>query len=206
MFQISQIKNRKLNNLYEKSMRELSDFFDLAWKHDMPKLFFINDRNTIGMLQGKKTENWLVGWSTGRDVYLLSDRNYEKESSHKYSEKEYTALIKHELAHCFSGIISENSKKPVWLLEGISIFLSGQNKFKIKPKKLFSFIDFYEKTGKEVYYESGFAVEFLVKKYGKKKLIALLKKLREYESKKDFSKLFKKIYGFELRYENFSVI
>lgn len=187
-------------------MIELDSFFRLNWEHNRPNLILVPDRKTIDALKGKKTEAWLVGWVNGTDAYLLSDKNYEKESNHKYSDKEYFALIKHELAHCFSDIISNFSRKPVWLLEGISIFLSGQNKFKTKPKKLSKFIDFYDKCRKEVYHESGFAVEFLVKKYGKEKLLKLLKKAKEADSKEDFANLFKSIYGFNLSYENFEVL
>jgi len=65
------------------------------------------------------------------------------------------------------------------------------------------FIKFYKKKGKEVYYESGFAVEFLVEKYGKNKILKLVKSLKNIDSEEEFNKKFKEIYGFELKYENF---
>lgn len=187
-------------------MKELDSFFELGWKYNKPNLVLIPNRKTINYLKDKETEEWLVGWVSGNTVYLLSDKNYETESNHKYSDNEYFALLKHELAHCFSNIVSRYTRKPIWLLEGISIFLSGQLKLKTKPKIISKFLDFYENGGQGVYSESGFAVEFLAKKYGKEKLIQLLKKAKESNSKNDFADLFKSIYDFELSYDNFEVL
>ncbi|HPA25902.1 MAG TPA: hypothetical protein PLK76_04050 [bacterium] len=206
VFEINKINHSKLDQVYKKSMNELDSFFELDWKHNRPNLVLIPDRETINNLKGSETEEWLVGWVNGNMVYILSDKNYETESNHKYSDEEYFALLKHELAHCFSNIYSDFCKKPIWLLEGISIFLSGQIKLKTKPIKFSKFLEFYENGGKEVYSEAGFVVEFLVKKYGKEKLLQLLKKAKEYNSKKDFAGLFKSIYDFELAYENFKIL
>jgi len=140
-------------------------------------------------------------------VYLLDRDNFEKESSHKYLEDTYAALVKHELAHVFTQVISkQKGSKPIWLWEGIAIYLSGQNNFKKNPEKLSGFLSFYDGHDKVVYYESGFAVEFLVKKYGKEKLLELIKRLKETNSEDEFAKLFKEIYEVELKYENFGIM
>ena len=206
VFKISKIEDSKLDEVYETSMKELDSFFELGWKYNRPNLVLIPDRKTIDNLKGKETEEWLVGWVNGNMVYMLSDKNYETESNHKYSDEEYFALLKHELAHCFSNVVSGFTQKPIWLLEGISIFLSGQLKLKTKPEKFSQFIEFFENGGKGVYSESGFAVEFLVQKYGKEKILQLLKKAKESNSKKDFTDLFKSIYDFELNYDNFEIL
>ncbi|MFA5061497.1 MAG: hypothetical protein WC494_04265 [Candidatus Pacearchaeota archaeon] len=206
VFKISKIEDSKLDEVYETSMKELDSFFELGWKYNRPNLVLVPDRKTINSLKGKETEEWVVGWTNGNTVYMLSDKNYETESNHKYSDEEYFALLKHELAHCFSHIISGFCQKPIWLLEGLSIFLSGQLKLRPKPEKYSKFIEFYEKGGKGVYSESGFAVEFLVQKYGKQKILQLLKKAKESNSKKDFADLFKSIYDFELSYDNFEIL
>ncbi len=206
VYKIETIPRQKLDEIYEKSIEEYIDFFQFNWKYNRPKIFLIPDRKTMDLFAGHKTESWVVGWARKGNVYLLDDQNYEKESNHKYSDEEYFALAKHELAHCFSDVVSNSSGKPVWLLEGISIFLSGQYKVKPKPKVFTAFIDFFENGGSEVYKESGFAVMFLVEKYGKEKLISLLKGTKEIKTKEDFAKLFKSIYEFELSYENFEII
>ena len=62
-------------------------------------------------------------------------------------------------------------------------------------------MNYYEIGGREIYKESGFLIEFLVKKYGKKKLIKLIIELEKVSNKEGFKKLFKRIYGFELNYD-----
>ncbi len=206
IFEIKKNNNLKLDEVYEKSMAELDSFFELGWKYNKPKLILVPDRKTIDFLRGEKTEDWLVGWADGKTIFMLSDKSYETESNHKYSDYKYFALLKHELAHCFSNVFSDNAKKPVWLLEGICIFLSGQLKLKTKPEKFSKFLEFYENGGEGVYLESGFAVEFLVKSHGKEKLLELLKKTKNTKSQKDFAILFNSIYGFELNHDNFEIL
>ncbi|MDP3027669.1 MAG: hypothetical protein Q8N63_08235 [Nanoarchaeota archaeon] len=206
VFEIREINDRKLNQAYEDSMNELNSFFELNWKHNRPNLIIVPNRKTIDSLRGERTDGWLTGWASNKDIYLLCPENFEKESSHKYSDESYFALLKHELAHHFSRIISRFTQKPVWLFEGVSMFLSGQNKQGSKPERLKKFIGFYDKYGKEMYQESGFAVEFLVEKYGKEKLIEMLKRSKEADSDENFARLFKSIYGFELTYEKFKVL
>lgn len=202
-YKISEISHSKIDDVYKKAMKELDDFFELDWKDNCPHLILVPDRKTIDSLRWEKTEPWVVGWATRGNVYVLLDSNFETESNHKYSDEEYFALIKHELAHCFSNIVSNSSGKPVWLLEGISIFLSGQNAFKSRPGKIDKFLEFYDKWGSGVYIESGFVVEFLIKNYGKSKLLSLLRGLKKANSKETFSELFKSIYEFELTYDSF---
>ena len=52
--------------------------------------------------------------------------------------------------------------------------------------------------------ESGFAIEFLVKQFGKEKILKLLQELMKDDSKSNLKRVFKEIYGFELDYENFN--
>ena len=195
----------KWTKVFEDSFAELNEFYGLDWTQNKPKIIFVPDRMTIDQLRGRKTEDWEVGWTDKGIIYLLAEENYEKESSHRYSYDEYAALIKHELAHLFTGMIAGQAHKPVWLNEGLSIFLSGQNAFKKRPEKLEHFIDYYDKRSKNVYYESGFAVEYLIKRYGKEKILQLLRNLNKQHSPQEFREIFKEIYGIELEYENFKI-
>lgn len=206
-FDISSKEDVFLKKVYDSSMKDLGKFFRINWTENKPSILLISDRKTVDLFIGRKTENWIVGWVNGNFVCLLDRKNYEKESCHEYSDSEYSALIKHELAHLFTQIISKIRNKPSypkWLFEGIAIYLSGQNAFKKRPEKFSKFLDFYEKVGKGIYHESGFVVEFLVKKFGRQKLIKLLKSIKEIDSKKEFNKKFKEIYEFDLNYINFN--
>ena len=196
VFAIESRDDKSLEKIYDKSMKELDNFFGLNWKYNKPKLFLVRDRNTIDKLHGTKTENWIVGWVNNIDVFILDKNNYEKESCHKYSDDEYSRLIKHELAHAFAKVFSGIFNKPIqpdWLWEGVAIYLSGQNKTKKKPLQLKGFLQHYSNENKDssVYNESGFAVEFLVKNYGKQRLLELIKSLKEINSEEEFIKKFK---------------
>ena len=164
----------------------------------------VDTREEINSLRGEKTENWIIGWSEGQTIYVLNKDNFENESNHKYNYDEYFAFIKHELSHSFFNIISNGNQKPIWFNEGIAIYISGQNEFKKRPIVFEKFLEFYDHGGKEIYSESGFAVEFLVKKYGKEKILKLVSSLSFIKNKEDFSSCFKDIYGFELNYKNFN--
>ena len=204
IFKIKTTSNKKLEEYYNKAMKELDDFFKINWEYNKPRIILVPDRKTIDSLRGKKTEPWIVGWASRTNVFLLNPKKFEKESNHKYSNEKFSALIKHEICHCFLDVVAKGySQKPRWLIEGVCIYLSGQNKFKNKPSQLKEFLKYEENVGLSVYRESGFALEFLIKKYGKNKLIKLLKSLSKIKSKKEFATLFKKIYGFDLKYKNF---
>jgi len=207
IFDIKSISNKELEEDYEKAMKELDEFFKLNWKRNKPQIFVVEDRKTINKLREKETEKWMTGWVYGKNIYVLKKENFEKESSHGVASKEsYFRLIKHELAHCFFLVLSNHKTNPDWLWEGVSIYLSGQLKHKEKPAKLESFLGYWGKSGRDVYKESGFAVEILVEKYGKEKLLELIKSLKDINSEEDFNKKFEEIYGVELNYDLFNEI
>lgn len=206
IFKIKKVEDKHLEEIYNNSLKELGDFFGIKWVRNKPRIMLIDDRKTINKLKQEETEDWLVGWSEYQDIFILDRKNYEKESCHEYSEEEYIALIKHELAHVFTFLISSKSSNPTWLWEGLAIYLSGQNKFKKKPDKLNKFLDFYDKHSKEVYQESGFAIQKIISKFGKEKILELLKSLDKVNSREEFNELFFKVYGFYPEYENFNSI
>ncbi len=205
LYKIHEYLNPKVEEMYERSMSELNTFFDKNWKQNRPRMILVPDRKTINALRGEQTSSRIVGWAEAGGICILDFQNFEKESDHEYSDERYFALIKHELAHCFSRLVSNSSQKPIWLMEGISIYLSGQNKFKEKPNKLENFIDAYDEKVQGTYTESGFAIMFLVEKYGKEKLLILLKGSKNADSKEKFADLFESIYGFDLEYSNFEL-
>jgi len=204
---IKKAKNKKVEKMYDKAMKELKAFFKIKWKGNKPGLVLVPDRKTIDLLQGRKSEPWGVGWARNNTVFLLAPKNYEKESIHKYSDETYYALLKHELVHIFVQAHLDKFDKPLyprWISEGLAVFLSGQNKFKTKPTKFKQFLDFYEKDGKEIYNESGFAIELLFNKFGREKMLLLIKSASEFRNKAKFNRLFKKIYGFLPSYKKFN--
>lgn len=202
IYSLKQNKDKVFEEMYEKSMKELDEFYKLGWKHHLPPIIILKTRKEIDKFWGNETEDWLVAFADRGKIFILDRKRFGKENSHKYSYEEYYCLLKHELGHLFFEHISKGRNNPTWINEGTQIFVAGQLKFKKSIKKFSKFIEHYDNWGKEVYQESGFAIELLVKKFGKERLINLIEGLRKISSEEEFNKLFKKIYGFELNYKN----
>lgn len=153
---------------------------------------------------GKETPSWWIGhWDGHSTVYLLDRDKFETESNHKKTdEKEYRALIKHELCHAFQTA-SGFYWKPIWLREGLCQCVAGQLEFMYERKRFNYFLNSYDKTEKEVYQESGSVVKLLIDKFGKEKLMELFKETKEKKPDEEgFKKIFEKLYGIELSYES----
>ncbi|MDG7002274.1 MAG: hypothetical protein JRN15_24520 [Nitrososphaerota archaeon] len=176
-------------------------FYEIDWNHHLPRIAIVDDRETIDALKGERTERWVIGWSEGRTVYLLNRDNLETESNHKYTADDYSALLKHELSHSFYKVLSQGHHKPIWLNEGIAIYVSGQNRIKKRPSAFSKFLEYYENGGDGIYSEAGFFVEGLIEKAGKQKLLRIIRSLRGIETKEEFEQLFANEYGFSLNYD-----
>lgn len=202
LFRLKEESNPKLSVEVEKIMDELNDFFGIKWTKNPPKLFFVNNRKQINELFGSD-DPWVVGLSEGSNVYLLDQDKFETESNHKkVGDEEYRALIKHEFCHAFQVGLGF-SWKPNWLREGLCHYVSEQMKFEEHPKYFKYFLDFYDKTGKEVHWESGLVVKLLIEKFGKEKLMELFKEAKEKKNDEEgFKKIFEKLYGIELSYDS----
>lgn len=200
-FKIS--KDKFVEKVFEESTKSLGKFYDINWTADLPKVFILKDRKTINLFGTKKTEPWLVAWADYgmQTVFILDRKGFEKYSSNKYSDEYYSSLIKHELSHLFYKTISGGKWGPKWLSEGVAIYTSGQTKLKPKPKEFKNFLSFYEHSGPGVYAESGFVIEALVKKFGKDKLLELIRSLQNISTEIQFNKIFKKVYKFSIGYK-----
>lgn len=198
-------KDSKIEKFYKKALKDLNKFYQMNWEDNKPSVFLIKSRKEFDVLYNKKTEKWVVGstMSTHDKVFLLHPDVYEKESNHKYSDKEYESLLRHEISHLYTRIYFRDFK-PRWLLEGIAIYSSDQLELKRKIKEFKYFLDFFDKGGAGVYDESGWAVLILDKEFGREKLLALLKSLNGFKNREDFESIFKKIYGIDLKYEWFN--
>ena len=206
-FKIAQHKDKLTDEAYNKAMIELNEFYEINWKYNKPHIIIIDDRKTIDAWRGFKTGEWNAAWADkNKWIFILNRKNLEKESNHAYSKETYFARINHELSHSFFYILSQNGSCPSWFKEGLSIYTSGQNRWKQVPEKFKLFLSFNKQFCNEggigLYGESGFVVKLLIEKFGKKKLLNLIKQSKNSKNNTDFKKLFAKIYGFNLNYRN----
>ncbi|MFA5942101.1 MAG: hypothetical protein WC798_00295 [Candidatus Paceibacterota bacterium] len=199
--------HNELEESYVAAMKRLNDFFDIGWTQHLPPVFIVEDRATIDCLRTKNTESWVVGWSEHRKVFLLAREKMGTESDRAHSVEEYNALLTHELCHLFFSASTNGGHTPIWLTEGLSGYVSGDIQFKKKPASFSSFLEFFDTGGAGVYKESGFAVEALVKAFGKEKILDLLRNIKKSggnPTKDKFNALFKAVYGFEPTYDAFN--
>ena len=205
IFDIHSVKDKKIEKFYSNAIKEMNEFYKINWNRNMPKVFLIPNRKEYDIFSDKKTENWEVGSTIGGSyaVYMLNPKVYEKESCHKYSDEEYETLLKHEISHLYTNIFYREYY-PVWLLEGIAIYSSGQLEIKPKIKEFKRFLEFFENGGSAVYGEAGFAVMILDKEFGREKLLKFLKSLNGIKDEEEFKKIYTEIYGIELSYKWFN--
>jgi len=205
IFDIHLVKDKKIEKFYASAIKEMNEFYKINWNRNMPKVFLIPSRKEYDIFTDKKTEDWEVGSTIGGSyaVYMLNPEVYEKESCHKYSDKEYELLLKHEISHLYTNILYKEYY-PVWLLEGIAIYSSGELELKEKVSKFEKFLEYFYQNDSGVYTEAGFAVKILDKEFGRDKLLTLLKALNGIKKEKDFKRIYTDIFGIELEYEWFN--
>ena len=75
IFQIHHIKDDFLEKIYADSMKDLNDFYEINWVHHLPTITIVDNHETINALKGEKTENWVVGWTNGSQIYVLNKDN-----------------------------------------------------------------------------------------------------------------------------------
>ncbi len=197
------LSDKKLQLFIKNIKKEFDVFFDFKIKD--PSLYFVASRKEFDVIVGRKTENWLVAIARANSIYILDRKIFAKESNHK--KEEFWLTLKHEYSHIYYSQITK-SHFPIWLNEGLASHLSGKkNIVKEKDQKqLLDIFDYYKKSGSTVYGISQYWVEFLLKEYGQKKLIKLIKSLdiKAELSSSYFNKQFYKIYGFRFDKKTFS--
>ncbi|MBP8689197.1 hypothetical protein KBH77_02495 [Patescibacteria group bacterium] len=198
--------NSKVLPFYNEAMKELIDFYGINWVDNTSVIYLVNSREDFNLISGYETEDWVTGRVLSHNkLLLLSPESYEKESIHKYTDKEYYSLLKHELSHLFYMILSQG-KGPIWLDEGFAVYVSDQLSTKERPKEFKSFLNYYSHEDKDVYSEAGFVVEGLIKRYGKNRVINFLRRLPNINNKKEFKKEFEEYFKLRLEYKQINLI
>jgi len=213
IFSITSEDNKALGEFFKNSVVylkkyfRLKQYFGINWEFNLPVLFVVKDLAIKKHAFGTSAPKWLKGWC-GRqnEIFVLSPQLILQEEGIKFTPKKHRALIKHELIHLFYSCITKNIK-PRWLNEGLCQYLSGQLEWKKEHKTFSLFLSFFEETGAEIYIESGWAVKYLVDKFGKDKLLKLFKEIRGKSfNRKEFAKIFESVYEAKLNYKFFNQI
>ncbi len=186
-------ENKKLEEFMVAIKKELDVFFGIdMWQ---PFVILLNSREDINKLKSRRTEDWLVGWASGCNIFILNEKNFTSESDHK-DKSDFWKVLKHEYCHLYFKQIT-GGDYPRWLNEGLACFLAGQVKKEPSGEDIFKIFDYYDKSDEKTYRVGYFWVEILIEKFGKEKAIKLLKSLDSKTSSAEFAQKFKQNYGLE---------
>jgi len=200
-----QVLGKKIENtkiILEKMISDIegrleisTDFLIKVRLHDLRKSF---DKQL-----NRKTFDWEVGnTSAQNEIDIIHEDSFEKCSSHP--KDDFSRILKHEISHIYINKIAERKMIPMWLNEGLSMYLADQI-VQYRDKGLYIENDYLSKISTEygwskysnysAYAYSCLFVDFLTKKYSLNKIIELLKKLNLNYSRNTFDKLFVSIFG-----------
>ena len=174
--------------------KTVTDFFHSPFKEKYEVYIFPN-RNELDKQWSKdwagpnfKSQCWMVASGVARRLDILSPLCWKKDAcDHNATDSiEVQKIITHELVHVFHA---QHNPQPSfdgmddlsWLVEGLATFVSGQlneeriNKVRtqLKEGKVPTTLSQFW-TGADKYGRAGCFVQFLEKKYGRKKIIELL--------------------------------
>ena len=204
IYQLQCCQSPSIDSILKAATPKLNRFFATKLKPGFPRVILLPDRKTIDYLRGDKTKSWLVGWVDSRqNIFMLKRSVFPRHSSHPSSKSYFSYLLVHELVHVYTLELTKSSPAvPAWVLEGLAVYLSGQITQIQKPQRLRHFLKKFEDYPAQVYSEAPFAIEALIKRHGKKRLLSLLRSLASAESGRDFIEAFHRSYGFRPTYRN----
>lgn len=178
----------------EKAIQEFNDFFGIRLQRQF-NIYIIYTREEMDIIQEKKTEDWVAGYNKSGQIFIFDPDCYNKETGRTlFNVKK---LLKHEITHSyFSHIVGNN--KPRWFNEGLAEYLPKRKTQEKTLEEIVNVIDYDEDFNGDQYAPANLLVNLLIEKFGKEKILLLL---RSYHSKEYFLSAFKEIYGFELTKE-----
>lgn len=157
-------------------IRRLIGFFGKVILEEVPNLKLL-EKKTGGSLP-----DWVIGLSQGERVFVV------KKSQWQNQKMDVSQLILHEFVHI---ALSQCVRKPlpVWLNEGLAVYLSGQYKdYKLEQSHIRAYVDFYTLSYKSehLYIIAAKALVALVGAYGIDEVMKELFVCEEFETSRIF--------------------
>lgn len=139
----------------------------------------VYSRKEFDKVLGQKTETWVTAHSFGKKFIIFDPSAIERYTSHRRNE--FTQIIAHETSHVLLKKL--NTAFCIWMNEGLAQYIAGQspkdsihldNRDYFISECLFknsNYDTFISKQGYEISYR---LVQYLLRKYGKKRMMRLL--------------------------------
>jgi len=203
IFGLNPVKpNKRIFKFLESTQKELKSFFGVTIEN--PFVFFIESRRDMDRIIGRKTKQWESGWAENNSIFILNPKIYTKESSHKDIEH-FWQVLKHEYCHLYFTKITGGSL-PKWLNEGLACYMADQVKKVPTKKKLLKVFDYYSKSDSRIYSIGYSWTKLLIDRFGKRKLLKLIKSVDCDTSERKFAKKFYQVYGFNYSKKDFDKV
>lgn len=178
--------------LIEESYKSNKDFFRI--EIPMFETRIVYSREEFNKIWGSETPDYVSAFAKDDNIVIFSYGVFDKETKWK-KEKFQEALI-HEINHLFYQELRDDEYDPLWLSEGLATFMQhGRKKHEYKKKlKITKQIlnQKFEEMNLESYQIFTVFVEYLILKFGKDKILELIKSLKE---GKELNNLFMEIYN-----------
>lgn len=156
----------------------------------------IYTRKEMDEVMGHPTADWNRGTVKEGIITVVSENKMEEVTKGIHKSSTFNQLLVHETTHVFEERLFRFTY-PIWLDEGLAGYIAGQGKndeeiLKYKIPE-FSEIHTIEQWNKKPNYPIGFSLtKYLIKKFGKDKLLNLLTLLNKEDSFEVFSSKFQK--------------
>lgn len=170
----------ELKSYIDLNILDIIEFFNLENFKDKINIKLFGDledfRNVINKLTNMEVPEWLCGFSFSKGdkeyIYTLSLDNYKKTLSHENDELvDLKKLIMHEIVHACNRKYLGDNKIPLWLKEGLALYLAKQDKYINKELNA----NCYELMNDVVSYHNYLIVmNYALNKYGKEYILGLL--------------------------------
>lgn len=182
----------------DKITAELETFFNI--KAPKINIVIINSREEFDKIRGVKTQSWQAGMAKEGVIYAIHPEKLEKITTHK--KESHPIRIKHEIVHLFYKKCTDGEGRPRWLNEGLAYYLANQKQWELSEENKLSVTSYFSDTDKNIYGIGEYMVRTLIDKYGKEKLVKLIKSIKPPLTENKFNDLFKKVYGFNFTKDN----
>lgn len=189
------MNTKEIKSFITNIRKEFEDFFELKMELKV-EILIIKSRSKLDSIKGEVTEKWVVGFTRNETIYILDPDIFEEESTHK--KEEFWQVLKHEYSHICFRFITNGESKPVWLNEGLAVYIAGQKKRKPSFHEALALEYYFDRLDKFIYPIGYFWVKYLITTFGKEKIIRLIKTIGPELTKEEFYKNFKEVFGFNL--------
>ncbi len=179
-----------------KIVKNLEDFFET--KAPQYEMVVANSREEFNKLTNRQgSENWMAGWANGNKIVTIHPDKLEESTEGIHKSDSHPKRVKHELAHLFYAKLTNSEMKPAWLNEGLAFYIDGRGGQVLKSEEdKFAAVKYFRNFDGHVYLPGSFMVKMLLDKFGKEKLLELIKSIKPGLTEEDFQMIFKKVYGF----------